>query len=211
LHPGCTPNNDRPPPGCNTRQRRPRDPFCRSGRGFWRDPFPESRAGQTGSKTPDKPHFPTLSARRSVKFLASLKSGFSLPRFSVRSPFTRVWEGCMVGLNWIEVLVFLGFSPQEPSRLQVFGSFATKDPLKTRGYALSLDKVPERISGTFSTRRLPEDHPRSSSPSSRRSSAREGFSGFVAPPNLHQGFANAILTPTGDDRRFSFTRRPRCA
>jgi hypothetical protein len=118
----------------------------------------------------------------------------------------------MVSLNWIELLVFLfGFSPQKPSRLLDLGSFATKDPLKTRGYALSLDKIPERISGTFSTRRLPEDHPRSSSPSSRRSSAREGFSGFVAPPNLHQGFANVIFTPTGDDRRFSFSRRPRCA
>jgi hypothetical protein len=73
----------------------------------------------------------------------------------------------MVDLNWIEVLVFLlGFSPQKPSRLLVFGSFATKDPLKTRGYALTVEEIPARFSETFSTRRLPEDHPRSSSPSS---------------------------------------------
>jgi hypothetical protein len=53
----------------------------------------------------------------------------------------------MVGLNWIEVLVFLGFSPQEPSRLQVFGSFATKDPLKTRGYALVGRGDPRKVFG----------------------------------------------------------------
>jgi hypothetical protein len=110
----------------------------------------------------------------------------------------------MVSLNWIELLVFLfGFSPQKPSRLLDLGSFATKDPLKTRGYALSLDEIPARLSGTFSTRRLPEDHPRSSSPSSRRSSAREGFSGFVAPPNLHSGFEDGIFAPPGDYGRFS--------
>ena len=95
--------------------------------GHWR--------GQTGKGRPDKPHFPTLSARRSVKFLASLKSGFSLPRFSVRSPFTPVWEGCMVSLNWIEVYGFF------------FSGFRHKNFPRHRFSDLS----PQRIRGTWDT------------------------------------------------------------
>jgi hypothetical protein len=55
----------------------------------------------------------------------------------------------MVGLNRIEVngFFFSGFRHKNLPRLLVFGSFATKDPPKTRGYALLGRGDPREVFG----------------------------------------------------------------
>ena len=218
LQPGCSrvaaglhPTDDRAPPGCNTRTRGRRSALSRYGCGFRVVRPPSDLGGTNGPKNADKPHFSPLSASKSTNSLASLKSGSRFPRFSVQMPFTQMWEGCMVGLNWIEVY---GFSSRvfatktfEYPGFRIFrhkGSAGQGDTLSPQM------RSPKGFQGRLSTKRLPEDHPQSSSPSSERFQrifGREG-SPVSSLRDLHSGFANDVFTPAGDDRRFSSSASP---
>jgi hypothetical protein len=122
--------------------------FAARGAGFGGTGLTGRWRRQTDPKIPDRPHFSPLPAPKSTSFLTSLKAGFRFPRFSVRVPFTPVWEGCKVGLNWIEVNRFSsrvfatktvrGFRFSDPSPQRIRG---------TRGYALTGDEIPARLSG----------------------------------------------------------------